>query len=251
MPPATGRLLALLDLTAELHECADEPALYRHLTTQVPRIVETDLVSFNRIDLSGANGGTYTSFDSGLDAGPQLAQAFDEFAHQHPLVAEYARTGDGAPRRMSDHIPLQRLRRLELFEHVFRPLETQHQIGIALTAAPEIVVGLGLNRSRRDFSDDELSLMRLLHGQLPAVFSHVAFKPRSDAGAPADLTAREQQLWALLEHGRSNREMAVLLGVNRRTVEKHLQHLYRKLGVPHRAAAAALRRSTCPDGTRP
>lgn len=247
MPLPVVGLQNLLDLTVELHRCPDESTLFDRLTTQISRVVDADLVSFNRIDLSGTNGGTYTSFDNGLQAGPAITRAFDAFAHQSPLVAEYARTGDGAPRRMSDHVSLPDLRRLDFFEHVFRPLETRHQSAFALTASKDVVVGLGLNRARRDFTDDEMALLKLLHRQLPAVFSHLALKVAAAAPVPADLTPREHQLWALLDHRRSDREIAALLGMNRRTVEKHLQHLYRKLGVPHRTAAAALRRSTRPD----
>ena len=49
---------------------------------------------------------------------------------------------------------------------------------------------------------------------------------------------RERQVIALLLHGKSNKEMALSLGVTHRTVEFHLSNIYRKLGVNSRTEAA-------------
>lgn len=54
------------------------------------------------------------------------------------------------------------------------------------------------------------------------------------------LTSRERQVLELLSTGRSNQEIAELLGVSVRTVHKHLEHLYPKLDVHDRTAAATI-----------
>jgi DNA-binding CsgD family transcriptional regulator len=56
--------------------------------------------------------------------------------------------------------------------------------------------------------------------------------------AAAGLTRREIQVLELLSTGRSNPEIARQLRVSVRTVHKHLEHLYPKLGVNDRTAAA-------------
>jgi DNA-binding CsgD family transcriptional regulator len=53
------------------------------------------------------------------------------------------------------------------------------------------------------------------------------------------LTPREAQILHLLSAGETNQQMADGLAVSRRTVENHLQSIYRKLGVSNRTAAAA------------
>ncbi len=45
------------------------------------------------------------------------------------------------------------------------------------------------------------------------------------------LTPRETEIWRLLQQGKTSEEIAVILQRSRRTVEKHQQALYRKLGV--------------------
>ena len=43
-----------------------------------------------------------------------------------------------------------------------------------------------------------------------------------------------------LSRGKANRDIADILGMSPRTVNKHLEHVYEKLGVEARAAAVAI-----------
>ncbi len=61
---------------------------------------------------------------------------------------------------------------------------------------------------------------------------------RSRAGGPAGLTARETDVLRLLATGHSNKAMARTLAISPKTVGNHVQHIYEKLGVTNRAAAA-------------
>lgn len=53
------------------------------------------------------------------------------------------------------------------------------------------------------------------------------------------LTPREQEVLRLLAEGLPNRAIAARLVVSEKTVGTHLAHIYTKLGVATRAAAAA------------
>jgi DNA-binding NarL/FixJ family response regulator len=54
------------------------------------------------------------------------------------------------------------------------------------------------------------------------------------------VTAREAEVLLWLGHGKSSRDIAEILGLSPRTVHKHLEQIYVKLGVENRAAAAAV-----------
>ncbi|VVE81665.1 response regulator transcription factor [Pandoraea sputorum] len=54
------------------------------------------------------------------------------------------------------------------------------------------------------------------------------------------LTAREAEVLLWVSRGKANRDIGDILGVAPRTVNKHLEHLFRKLNVETRATAAAL-----------
>ncbi|WP_246774048.1 response regulator [Bradyrhizobium diazoefficiens] len=54
------------------------------------------------------------------------------------------------------------------------------------------------------------------------------------------LTTREGEVLAWLSKGKTNRDIAQILGLSPRTVDKHLEQIYAKLGVENRTAAAAI-----------
>lgn len=58
--------------------------------------------------------------------------------------------------------------------------------------------------------------------------------------ASAALTPRETEVLSWLSKGKTNRDIGDILGLSPRTVNKHLEHIFKKLGVETRAAAAAL-----------
>jgi HD-GYP domain-containing protein (c-di-GMP phosphodiesterase class II)/DNA-binding CsgD family transcriptional regulator len=60
----------------------------------------------------------------------------------------------------------------------------------------------------------------------------------SRPGWPADLTDREVEVLRLIARGRSNREVAERLFISAKTVGRHVENTYRKIGVSSRAAAA-------------
>jgi DNA-binding CsgD family transcriptional regulator len=57
--------------------------------------------------------------------------------------------------------------------------------------------------------------------------------------APAELSARELEVLALVADGLRNAEIAEALWVSPATVRKHLENIYEKLGVNTRTAAVA------------
>jgi DNA-binding NarL/FixJ family response regulator len=56
----------------------------------------------------------------------------------------------------------------------------------------------------------------------------------------AMLTPRETEVLSWIAKGKTNRDVGEILGMSPRTVNKHLEHVFEKLGVETRAAAAAL-----------
>ena len=53
------------------------------------------------------------------------------------------------------------------------------------------------------------------------------------------LTSREAEVLYWLSRGKSNRDIAEILGISYRTAHKHLEHVYSKIGVESRSGAAA------------
>lgn len=79
-----------------------------------------------------------------------------------------------------------------------------------------------------------------LDPQVAEVAAHILRNPRAEpvrAQDRSDLTERERDVLGRLIHGRTNKQIAIDLGVSPKTVGTHLENVYRKLGVSNRATA--------------
>jgi transcriptional regulator EpsA len=82
-----------------------------------------------------------------------------------------------------------------------------------------------------------MALSRLPHGaSADAAAAPMAAERRS---TERPLSAREAQVLACLVEGRSNDEIAAIIGISALTVKNHLQRLYRLLGVSNRTHAVS------------
>ena len=54
------------------------------------------------------------------------------------------------------------------------------------------------------------------------------------------LTLREVEILMWISRGKTNKEVGLILESSHRTVNKHLEHIFEKLGVTTRAAAVAI-----------
>lgn len=150
----------------------------------------------------------------------------------HPLIRQHA-AGDRTAHRLSDATSMRSFRRVALYGEFFRPAAIEHQLTLGLDGPPGHLVGIMVNRARRDFSEDELLLAELLRPQLQT--AEVAVKR---AAARAALTHREREVLDLVAAGATNAAVAEALVVSPATVKKHLENIYAKLRVSSRTAAA-------------
>jgi DNA-binding CsgD family transcriptional regulator len=126
-------------------------------------------------------------------------------------------------------------------------------MALPLYVDEQTLVSFVLNRRRRDFSDRDRDVLDLAATTLAGMYRGVR-PPRRGGRAPArlvaTLTARERQVADWLAAGKTDRDIAAILGCSHRTVQKHLQRIYDKLGVETRTAAV-LRWLAASPGARP
>lgn len=63
-------------------------------------------------------------------------------------------------------------------------------------------------------------------------------KPEAANASVSALTGREREVVTLVAAGKTNIEIGILLKISSRTVQKHLEHIFQKLGVETRTAVA-------------
>lgn len=117
-----------------------------------------------------------------------------------------------------------------------------HRLAIRTPGAGRTLLGAVLGRGR-PFTAYEAALAAVIGPQLGAAADHVRLRERDrrlalgpDLGV---LTRREQQVLARIAEGRTDRDIADLLHIGSRTVEKHVEHIRSKLGARSRAEAVA------------
>lgn len=96
------------------------------------------------------------------------------------------------------------------------------------------LVQLALDRWQGPFTERDVAMLRML-APLLARLSRERLTP----ALPVSLTTQERRVLSHVAAGQSNAEIAAALFVAPSTVRKHLENVYRKLGVTSRVAAVA------------
>ncbi|WP_410673651.1 response regulator transcription factor [Amycolatopsis sp. cmx-4-68] len=160
-------------------------------------------------------------------------------AHQHPGFAAY-RSGAlrlGTSAALSDLADRRTLRGLPLYTDFYRPRGTVDQLLCVVQVDHRHGRVLTLSRSRPGFAARDRELVDLLAPHLAQAFAREEQPPVGAAPRVATelLTAREREVAGLVARAATDREIARRLGISPRTVQKHLQQSYRKLGLTSRA----------------
>ena len=170
-----------------------------------------------------------------------------------PISDYRARTGDRSAVRMSDVIGRRGYHELAIFREYFQPAGLDHMIDVGLPAAPRRHRSFILFRGTGagDFSERDRAVLDLLRPHFRGLEARAALRRRlsgaqsthdgdGQASAYTQLTPREREIVVLVAEGKTNAQIAAQLWVASSTVKKHLEHVYEKLGVGRRTAAATL-----------
>jgi DNA-binding CsgD family transcriptional regulator len=238
-------LKSALDCLGAITEAtAADGAFGRHGVSSLKRLVASDLVTLSICDL--ATGHRSVVSDSPGAIARRDIESFDRHFHHHPLVHAHARNPSAVTRRISDLVADGEFRRTPLFNDYYRVIGIDRCMATPIHVRNHTIVSFVLNRSGRDFSDRDRDVLESIRPHLGHLYriTRNAQGPRAAWGVPsADpavdprLTERERQVLDWLAGGKTDRDIADILGISHRTVHKHLQRIYEKLGVENRTAA--------------
>jgi DNA-binding CsgD family transcriptional regulator len=183
-------------------------------------------------------------WDGGL--GPSAAELLQWSTHragaEHPLLSFYFATGLWTPQQIADTPADHHLRWLaDGGRDLAAACSAEQQLALPLRAtvamSRSFVIGRDQVWGPGEFALAE-RLWRLLAGLEKQVSALAAVTAgRGMAGAEIPLTPREQAVLGLLAQGLTAGTIARRLGISPRTVQKHLERCYVKLGVTDRLAA--------------
>ena len=245
----------LLRAVSVLNESLELSTFAQRAVTAVARVLPTDLVTYNEVDLLRRTDRIFISpGDTRLAPDSPEYSAFIRHIDEHPLIAHNARKVDPVPRKISDFLSARHFRSLGLYSEFFRDFDVNYQMAIVMRHGGKQIIGIAANRALSDFTERERTCLALLRSHLMQTYRHglvteqMRAEPcvaREAAAARAAalghlLTQREAEVLCWVARGKSNDDVARIIGATSATVKKHLEHVYAKLGVTNRTAASAL-----------
>jgi DNA-binding CsgD family transcriptional regulator len=170
----------------------------------------------------------------------ETALALERHARDFPLTCHTRPGGDGRPIRRSDLQSMRSFRDSGIYADVAQPIGVDQMLATALKPGG-LHVCISLNRAGLDFTPTAVDLLTQLRPLLTRRVARLAAGQPMLARAtlPRNLTAREEQVLRLVADGLTDAAIGHRLGCSPRTVDKHLEHIYRSLGVSCRTAAIA------------
>lgn len=166
------RLVAAADSLASLDSLE---ALRQRAVDIVADLVESTLVAWNEVDLSGRE------IDAVISPPPdhftpqeqdRMAAAFIEHVADHPVIAHYRRTRDGRPYAISDFLSAAAFHQTGIYQHFYRHLGAEDQLSFVLPD-PSLIIGIALNRARRGFSPRDRQVCNLLRPHMVQAYRSV------------------------------------------------------------------------------
>lgn len=238
----------LLGAVAILNEDLDLATLAQRTVAAVSLVLPSDMVTYNEVDLVRRVDRIFISPDDArLGPGSLEYATFMRHIDEHPVIAYNARVADPIPRKISDFLSSRQFRSLGLHFEFFRAFDINYQMALVMQHAGQQMIGIAANRTLSDFTERERACLALLRPHVVQAYRHGVSVGRvraesrcgRDAGA-SGLTKRETEILHWVASGKSNDEVARIVGATSATVKKHLEHIYDKLGVANRTAASAL-----------
>ena len=215
----------------------------------IATIIDTDFISFNEIDTKrGVSRFLLKPDPTEFKPGSPEHLAFIRRFGNHPVIADrIVRSGEGG----SDLGRfISRLRLLGMVGNCCGDAELRLNLGMTVSGKPSHRIGIAVNRSVRDFDDHDAACLDALRPHVIAAYRNALRSSARDlppGGSSSGeqsmehkLTVRESQVLYWVSMGKTNEEVGEIIGARPLTIKKHLEHIYDKLGVPNRTAAARL-----------
>ena len=224
-------LHVLLDAAAQLAQITTPATLREESVEILFRLVPSTRAGWVTIDLTtGAMSGNHLP-----EPIPFVIPLMPRVLSEVPMVAELLDAPVPGSLRISDTLTPDQWHARPLYAQVYRPMGGEYQIGSLLAVDNGLVETLAVFRAESDFTDRELAMVEEFARHVRVTLARLRAAAARDAQGL--LTSRQRQVLAALESGATVRQAATSLGISEKTLENHLQTIYRRLGVSSRTAA--------------
>jgi DNA-binding CsgD family transcriptional regulator len=163
---------------------------------------------------------------------------------EHPFNASFMGNPDPTPLMFSDFYTLEEFRKTRLYQVAHdHPGGWCYQLSVPIVLHPGLISSLNFGGTQKNFSERDREALNIVRKHFKQAYQNTeAATARAMASSQPlirfQLTAREAEIGLWLAEGKSNPEIAAILGLSPRTIEKHMEKILEKLNVENRTAAA-------------
>lgn len=167
----SGEARALLKSLSALHADYHQTGIEARFSAAVRRAIPSDIISFDSFDPRAREWSNFWHDPPGSVA-PEIFASFGHYFHEHPLLAEFLRTGLSSPRKITDFVTPRQFRRLGIYNEVYRRVGTDAQMSVGLTVSPNRILLVTPNRTGADFTESDRRLLTALRPHLLAAYKN-------------------------------------------------------------------------------
>lgn len=216
------------------------PQLMDSAVSRIGELLKGDFSCYQVIDEGGRIAG-FVSYPPASEAAVELLPVInDRLLKDHPIMKGIV-SGRNLVKSMAitDYMSQADFEGTPLYKRAYGRLGFKYQLSLSLWDQSKHAHVLSVNRSDRDFEpEDRLLLEALYPAFLKALkCNHLINERLNQLHSTVTLTGRENEVLLWVSEGKTNAEIAEILGISARTVAKHLENLFVKLGFENRAAA--------------
>ena len=249
----------VLDLAATAAECGTVEELRVQLLPALTGALGADLAIYHQMRTDGGvqEFGVHEPADEAI---VHALANYPAVVEHSPLLQHFRATGRPGVVSLGQLLTARAWHENPVYRESHRLLGVEDHLALVLHLSGGRLHGLTFTRGRGTFDDDARELLSLLAPHIRAavrrsLVAPVPYRVLSMSPSPtwtwrtgpavggaddtAHLTPREREVLALAVAGRTSHQVARLLDVSPRTVDKHLEHAFRKVGATCRQDAAA------------
>ncbi len=232
--------LRFLRLLSEIPAAGGEKAAFVAVVAALKEVVDGHHYSafYGRIGLPCVD--VFLPGEGWLGVDSDLAKLIAQHHHEHPFCRDFFFSDRPVAYLRSQMMPDADWHRTSMYRNVDRDYGVVDMIGLYYPM-PTGQFGAVFCGAKRHFTAAEFSAVKDFHAVVMPLLEKVPeypLGPQSDAVTAGGLTLREGKVMDWVARGKSNGEIAIILGISQHTVRKHLENILAKLGVENRTAAA-------------
>lgn len=240
------KVLAAIEILGSDVDCATFP---ERAVDAITTVIDVDMISYSEVDLeSGANRFLLKpDISESSPDDPRHIRFVRRFGN-HPVLA-HRLSRQPAARPDLDRF-LEHIRMMGMVGNCCGEAELRLNLGMTVENEASRMIGIALNRGIRDFDQRDAVRLEALQPHIIAAYrnaqkasARMCVASAASSAIQIDgvpLTRRENEVLYWVSMGKTNEEVSAIIGARPMTVKKHLEHIYDKLGVPNRTAAARM-----------